>query len=586
MTPRVLLSLFVLVTLAPRQQPSVPPRDAAPRAPGTASIAGTIVSTGPDPTPVRHARVTLTSADAPTSLTVVTGNDGRFTFPNLPPGRFMVAASKDGWLPSSYGAKAPLRPGTPIPVAPGQTIEIALPLMHGAAVAGEVLDPFGYPAAGATIRAMRSSVVNGERRFTVFGSAATADDRGAYRIYGLPPGEYVVGASWRPSYIAAGSELHLTSEADVRDALRSTDPPRPAAARPHSIALAPTFYPGTSVPRDAATLTIGAGQERTGVDFTLQIVATSRIDGIVSLAGATTLSGALVALMAIDHVPVPGTPLEAYRSTAVQANGSFAFADVPPGRYTVFARATAATGNAAVQPHWASVDISVDDDLSGLNLALAPGLTVSGGVRFDSARLPAPDLKTIRLTLTPIQASSATMSPAPTSLDASGRFSFSGVLPGRYRLSASFPGLGAIGGWAPHSALVNATDILDLPLIILSSDVTGASVTFSDHLAQLTGTLLNTGGAPAANYTLILFPSSSSFWLPQARRIQAIRPAADGAFAFRNLPPGDYLLSAVDDVENGAWFDPSFLQTLTPAAMKLTIADGEQRVQDVRIDAR
>ncbi len=577
----------MLVTLAPRQQAGAPPRDAAPRGPGTATIAGTVVGAGLDPTPVRHARVTLTSADPPTSLTVITGNDGRFAFPGLPPGRFIVTASKDGWLPSSYGAKAPLRPGTPIPVAAAQTIEIALPLMHGAAIAGEVLDPFGYPAAGATIRAMRSFVVNGERRFTVFGSAATADDRGAYRIYGLPPGEYVVGAAWRPSYVAAGSELHLTSDADVRDALRSTDPPRTTSARPHSIALAPTFYPGTSVPRDAAALSIAAGQERTGVDFTLQIVPTAHIDGTVALPGTTALSGALVALMAIDHVPVPGTPLEAYRSTGTQADGSFVFADVPPGRYTVFARASAATANSVVQPHWASIDVSVEgDDLSGLNLALAPGLTVSGHVGFDSTRLPAPDLMALRLALTPIQASSATMSPAPASVDASGRFSFSGVLPGRYRLSASFPGLGTIGGWALHSALLNGTDILDLPLIVSGTDMGGARITFSDHLAQLTGTLQNTGGAPVANYTLILFPSSSVFWLPQSRRIQAVRPAADGAFVFRNLPPGDYLLSVVDDVENGAWFDPSFLQTLTPAAMKVTIADGEQRVQHVRIGAR
>ena len=577
----------MLVTFAPRQQPAAPPRDAAPRVPGTATIAGSVVNASVDPKPVRHARVTLTSADPPTSLTVITGNDGRFAFPGLPPGRFIVAASKDGWLPSSYGAKAPIRPGTPIPVAAAQTIEIALPLMHGAAIAGEVLDPFGYPAAGATIRAMRSSVVDGERRLTVFGSAATADDRGAYRIYGLPPGEYVVGAAWRPSYVAAGSELHLTSDADVRDALRSTDLPRTAPARPHSVALAPTFYPGTSAPRDAATLSIAAAQERTGVDFTLQMVPTARIDGTVSLPGATAPSGALVALMAIDHVPVPGTPLEAYRSTGIQADGSFAFADVPPGRYTVFARANAATVNTVVQPHWASIDVVIDgDDVSGLSLALAPGLTVSGHVRFESTRLPAPDLKAIRLALAPIQASSATMSPAPASVDASGRFSFSGVLPGRYRLSASFPGLGAIGGWALHSALVNGTDILDLPLVVSSTDVSGASVSFSDHLAQLTGTLQDTGGAPVANYTLILFPSSSVFWLPQSRRIQAVRPAADGAFAFRNLPAGDYLLSAVDDVENGAWFEPSFLQTLTPAAMTLTIADGERRVQHVRIGAR
>jgi len=83
----------------------------------------------------------------------------------------------------------------------------------------------------------------------------------------------------------------------------------------------------------------------------------------------------------------------------------------------------------------------------------------------------------------------------------------------------------------------------------------------------------------------VLFPTTSALWLPQSRRIQGVRPAADGAFTFPGLPPGDYLLAAIDDVEPGEWFDPAFLQRLLPTAMKLTIAEGEQKVQDIRLGA-
>jgi hypothetical protein len=39
----------------------------------------------------------------------------------------------------------------------------------------------------------------------------------------------------------------------------------------------------------------------------------------------------------------------------------------------------------------------------------------------------------------------------------------------------------------------------------------------------------------------------------------------------------------VDDVEPGEWFDPAFLQRLAPGAAKVTIANGEWKVQDIRL---
>jgi hypothetical protein len=87
----------------------------------------------------------------------------------------------------------------------------------------------------------------------------------------------------------------------------------------------------------------------------------------------------------------------------------------------------------------------------------------------------------------------------------------------------------------------------------------------------------------AMQKTFVLFPMEPSRWLPESRRLQGVRPSADGAFTLRNLPAGDYMVAAVDDVEPGEWFDPAFLQRLLPTAMKIAIADGEQKVQDIRL---
>ena len=51
-----------------------------------------------------------------------------------------------------------------------------------------------------------------------------------------------------------------------------------------------------------------------------------------------------------------------------------------------------------------------------------------------------------------------------------------------------------------------------------------------------------------------------------------------------NLPPGDYFLSAMTDVETGEWFDPEFLQALVVAApITITIRDGDTLRHDLRI---
>jgi len=185
----------------------------------------------------------------------------------------------------------------------------------------------------------------------------------------------------------------------------------------------------------------------------------------------------------------------------------------------------------------------------------------------------------------PVQAEGTVgFAPKPATVDGAGRFVVFGLSPGRYRLTASFPGSGHAGNWQVHSAVVSGQDTLDVPFTVLpSQSITGAAVTFTDRLAELAGTVHNhVGGAPN-EFTVILFSADQSHWLPRARRIQGVRPSVDGAFVFRGLPAGEYHLAAIDDVEPGEWFDPAFLQRLLPGALKLTIAAGEQRVQDIRL---
>jgi carboxypeptidase family protein len=567
------------------------PRDPRAAATGTALLSGTVVSDDVEAKPVRRARVTCTAAELTVGMTAVTDDRGRFSCARLPAGRYSVSVTREGWVPVAYGARRPLRAGTPIALAAGQRAGIVIRMMRGAVITGTLLDETGQPAVNTGVAAMRSTLQNGERRLIALGVPGLTDDRGVYRIYGLPPGDYFVGAA---PHSRAGSELQATTDLDVHHArsARAGTPTPPD----RGVAFASTYFPGTPLLVQASAVTIGAGEERSGVDFALQLVATARVEGIVSTPdGGVMPSDAQLTLLSSGQTPFPGVAFDGLRTARVTSDGTFSFAGIAPGVYTLLARATRppATpgegGSAEGPPQvlWASRDIAVDGErVSGVSLTLQPGLTFSGQVRFESAtQKPLPDMRSIRAILQPVQTPQATIAPAPVTLDAGGRFRFSGVTPGRYRLTASFPGSGRPGGWLLKSAIAGGQDSLDAPFTVQpNQQLVDAAITFTDRLAQISGTLTDASGAAAPDYTAVLLPVDRSLWFPQSRRLQGVRPSADGAFAFHNLPAGDYLVAAVDDVEPGEWFDPAFLQRIAPAGIRVVVSDGEQKVQDVRID--
>ena len=49
----------------------------------------------------------------------------------------------------------------------------------------------------------------------------------------------------------------------------------------------------------------------------------------------------------------------------------------------------------------------------------------------------------------------------------------------------------------------------------------------------------------------------------------------------RGLPPGDYRIIATEDVEQGEWFDPAFLQRVQPSSGKISLSEGEKKTQDL-----
>jgi hypothetical protein len=356
------------------------------------------------------------------------------------------------------------------------------------------------------------------------------------------------------------------------------------------VGYAAVYYPGTTIAVDAATVRIDAGEERAGVDFQLQLMPTAKISGVVVPPSGQSLSAMQVMGTLAPHAQA--TTLQGVqRLLQVGADGQFSLTGVTPGEYTLAISATT-TRNGTLVPGppaawWASTQVSIDGhDVPDLSLALQLGITISGRVVFDGASAPTAGDVRVGVTLTPAPGSAPGLESHSASATADRQFTIMGAAPGGYVMSASLALVGNPGNrWTFKSATLNARDVTDSPLeLVASRDVSGVVVTFTDHPSEIAGVFQDASGRPAPEYFVIVFPVNRDLWTTAPRRIQQVRPATDGKFRIIGLPAGDYVLAATTDVEPNEWYDPAFLERLLPmSAVRVSLADGEKKTQDIKI---
>ncbi len=632
---RSALTLIVGLTVAPVPVLLGQIRDGGGLPSGTAIIAGRVLSNDAQPRPIRRAIVTVSGSGVPGGRSVLTDDDGAFEITALAAGRYFLSAEKAAYLPSVYGAIRPGRTGSAIALEAGQRATAILKMLRGGVLQGTVSDEYGVPAAGALVTA-----INARAELPTAPAATrpvTADDRGAFRIFGLMPGEYYISAT--PRIPTSGAVDQRTPEeidsalANLRLRLPGPAPSRPpAAAERVSVTYAAIFFPGVSQLRHAQRVQIGIEEERTGLDFVVAPVRVASIEGTIS-GSVPNLSAVQLSLTFLNDqgdpsgvVSTSGSPV---LSDPPDATGRFRYTSVRPGTYRIVARASTdqmAPTNAAASEaatfgvgvsggsgrgaggmlvadparppgdyQYATIDVSVDGhDVSGISLPLRSGSTFAGRIQFDGKSLSRPaDLTTWQVQLvtaggsymarsgnTLLGTSLNSARPAPT--DADGHFLLPNIAPGRYLLNVVGPE--RKDGWWIRSAMSGGVDLMDMTLEIApGADLTDVVVALSDSRTQLGGTLQTPDGSPAPDYFVVAFPSDQALWRPNSRRVQVTRPATDGRFVIRDLPPGDYLIAALIDVTPADLNDPAFLRAVLPGGLPVSLADGEQRVHDLRL---
>jgi hypothetical protein len=290
--------------------------------------------------------------------------EGRFVFHGLPVSSYTVRAEATGYL-SDYSGPIGLSGGPArVEIRDGRTTaRVRVAIWKEAVLTGLVVDEASEPIVRARVSAYRRTI---SRFGTVsFDSprTATTDDRGQYRMFGLAPGDYFVAVpqSHTTSLAAAADALMqglLSGQMDVAQmgALgRGGSPMDPRAVRvgdwrlvPDNVAPAAAaadapivvyrtvYHPAASSAAAAQLVTLRSGEERTGIDFALQPVATGRVTGTV-LGPSGPAGGVPVRLTVAGDDVLGAARLPVVAATQTAGDGRFTMLAVPPGQFRIVA---------------------------------------------------------------------------------------------------------------------------------------------------------------------------------------------------------------------------------------------------------
>jgi hypothetical protein len=331
--------------------------------------------------PLRRATVTLRSVRAGgASISTTTDARGRFELHGIPPGPYSLAVARDGYLPDGRARIGDFRVPPQFLLRPGDVIEnVAVRLRPWGVVAGKVRYDDAEPAVGAQIQVLEEYRSRGRHGFRLV-AATRANDRGEYRIYGLPPGDYIIAARYDREPAAPETEDRSLETYGI------------------------VYYPSAVLVTEALAVRVKSGEEQLGLDVYFKSVRKQRVAGWVT-SGA---SGARLRApsLAVEQLDSDGTAvLRVPAEVRLEARGGFEIRGVPPGRYRLVAEGSE-NGVRLVGRRPVTVG---EAPVEGFELVAAPEqnwtLTVTG--------LEAPELRTVRLTLEPRSAAARAVAARP-----------------------------------------------------------------------------------------------------------------------------------------------------------------------------
>jgi len=492
--------------------------------------------------------------------TVLTDAAGHFSFKDQTSGKYTVRATLDGFFgpsvngfPSSSATKTVnIESQKPVPASD-------IYMSKGGVISGRLRDPNGQPASGVSVAAFRVTYTNGRPQWSQANGKAT-DDRGEFRIFWLPPGEYYVGITPR-----AVSAVPSLQDKWTR-----------------------TFYPGVSDTAAAGVLTVKDGMETPGIDFSVQgsestgiFKVSGRALNPVAVPNPTTGAVDRTVSSFILSPREPGlldslNPPSVQNALAIAArpNGEFELRNVRTGSYDLIAYymapiqpapAPPPTAAGAVAPPLPQVPtnrrynigrVRVDvrgSDIDGINLEIERGTEIRGKVVSQGTNAIATDKIKVNLRSQDTIPDAFASIIGAIGVDSNGDFSAQDVPKARYTFSIS----GLPDGAYVADILQGGTTIFDSGFIVGNQPGASIEIVIAANGGIVEGRVQTADQKPAANATVVLVPSVQH--RQNSLMYKTAQSDEKGNFSMKAVPQGEYTMFAWESVPATAWMNAEFL---------------------------
>src|SRR2546425_178596 len=292
----------------------------------------------------------------------VSDGDGRYHLSGLAPGNYQVAPL----TPNLTAAQQESFQGFGFPyfgtskniiLAANEMVDdIDVKLVRGGVITGRVTDADNKPVVEVRISLQPiADPQNPVRPPLPYNSQMyQTDDRGIYRIYGLPAGRYTVsvGYSGTEGIVASSSRRYYQR----------------------------AFYPDVTEPAKATIVELAEGGEATNIDIKVSSSAdTYSVTGhVIDSETSLPISGVRIGFLTVR--PNQDRPAPFYSGLTSDNRGEFKFDGFGPGHYGAYVSSENEGGEFYSNPAYFEI---VDKDVTGVELKAIHGLSLSGVVTID-----------------------------------------------------------------------------------------------------------------------------------------------------------------------------------------------------------
>jgi hypothetical protein len=468
----------------------------------------------------------------------VTDEKGEYRFTKVAAGRFRVTPLAEAFVITSIAAPRSGPSGISVTVSEGQTVSnVDFTLARGGVITGRVTDSAGRPVIAERINLTMMDANGGPQPF-IGGNRIgyETDDRGVYRIYGLPAGRYLVSAG--------GGD-------------------RPGVSR--RVRYPQTYYPDVIEQEQAKPVEVQTDFSAEDIDIHFgELLKTYAVVGRVVDAD----SGQPAPGLPVNITPLRvrgaagGRAIGGPTGSVAGADGTFRVAGLTPGPYSAssgssggssggfggfFGGATGASSDFYSDP--ISFEIS-EANVAGVEIKVHRGASIAGVVVIEGGADPSVAAQLSRLMIsagsrggqqTQGQAGRGGMGGRQNfaQVGPDGSFRIGGVPPGRVRLSVN--GAGGFGGGdgVALARVERGGAVIDGEFNVASGEqVTGVRIVAVYAAGVIQGRVVITGGTLPPGTRLMV----SARPLNSAGRNRAAQVDASGQFRVEGLAPGNYEL--------------------------------------------